>query len=540
MNAQRTPQSAAQLLSTGQVIVAAALVLLAISEAAVLGPLALLKTAVALAIVFYVVFVGFKIALWSASGSRDVPLYRLPDAGEPDLPWYTILVPLRGEAEVVAKLVEALCRLRYPARKLEILLLLEDYDLDTQAAVKEISLPDHFHVLIVPDVGPRTKPKACNFGYMHATGERVVIFDAEDRPEPDQLLRAVAAFRAITARHPDVGCLQAELAFWNPRGGWVSSFYWAEYVVHFQRVLSGLARLRLIPPLGGTSNHFSIKALDAVSKDNGNWEFPDAHGKTMIMRGPWDPYNVTEDADLAFRLALSGYRIGMFASVTYEEAPDTARKAKNQRSRWLQGYAQTGLVHTRHPLQSMRRVGPLRYLAFTLFMLGTPVSLLLNPLMWATTIFYIVSRVERLTAASTFINGLFPTPVYFAGMMVAVAGNAALFYQKLVTPIARQQRSERASEGSTQHPLGGYLSRQEYGLCSRLLLTPLWWAFTSLSAYRAARKLLIPSQRSQWDKTPHGHALREEAEVEMAPIRRRDAQQSARPIQQESWSTRAT
>jgi cellulose synthase/poly-beta-1,6-N-acetylglucosamine synthase-like glycosyltransferase len=518
MHARGMGQSAAQLISTGQVVVAAGLVLLAIAEAAAFGPLALLRAIVGVVIVFYVVFVGFKIALWWASD--DCPQYTLPAAEDESLPRYTILVPLRGEAKVVAKLVEALCRLRYPVAKLEILLLLEGYDLDTRTAVERISLPPHFHVLVVPDAGPRTKPKACNFGYVHASGHRLVIFDAEDRPEPDQLLRAVAAFRAIRRSQPDVGCLQAQLAFWNPRGSWVSSFYWSEYVVHFQRVLPGLARLGLIPPLGGTSNHFTVDALDAVADANGVWTFDRDAAETVTMRGPWDPYNVTEDADLAFRLALSGYRIGMFSSITYEEAPDTPRKARNQRSRWLQGYAQTGLVHTRHPLRSIRRVGSLRYLAFILFMLGTFSSLLLNPVMWAMTILYIVCRVESLTEAATFIHGLFPGPVYYAGMSVAIAGNAALFYQKLITPVRRQQQaeSEAASDRPEQHPLGAYLSREQYGLCFRLLFTPLWWAFTSVSAYRAARKLLTGSQRSHWDKTPHGHALLTETELEKASI----------------------
>jgi hypothetical protein len=124
--------------------------------------------------------------------------------------------------------------------------------------------------------------------------------------------------------------------------------------------------------------------------------------------------------------------------------------------------------------------------------------------------------------------------------MVAVVGNAALFYQKLITPIARQQRSELGSEESAQHPLGDYLSRQEYGLCFRLLLTPVWWAFTSISAYRAVRKLLIPSQRSNWDKTPHGHSLMEEAKLEIASVTATDVHPPRRPIQRESWSTEAT
>lgn len=93
------------------------------------------------------------------------------------------------------------------------------------AAAAALDLPAQFEVLIAPDAGPRTKPKACNYGYTRATGEIVTIFDAEDRPEPDQLLKAVAGFRAAAAGGPRVGCLQARLVFWNPRGSWISSFY---------------------------------------------------------------------------------------------------------------------------------------------------------------------------------------------------------------------------------------------------------------------------------------------------------------------------
>jgi hypothetical protein len=503
------PETAARLLSTGQKIFAVVLLLLALAVAVAFGPVILLKIGVALAIAFYIVFVGFKFVIWCAAARSADPQDRLPAEDDPHLPRYTILVPLFREANIIGELVKALSGLRYPVEKLQILLLLEKDDEETQTAAAAIDLPGQFQVLTAPDAGPRTKPKACNFAYGYATGEIVTIFDAEDRPEPDQLLRAVAGFRAAS---PRVGCLQAKLVFWNPRGSWISSFYWAEYVTHFQWVLTGLARLGLIPPLGGTSNHFSRDALDAVSQANGLWEFTDGDGNLVAMRGPWDPYNVTEDADLAFRLAMAGYQIGMLSSVTYEEAPDVARVAKNQRSRWLQGFAQTGVVHTRHPLRLIRSVGPLRYLAFILFMLGTPFSLLLNPLMWAATIFYVISRLDALTAVSTFIDGLFPTPVFYAGAFVAVAGNAVLFCQKLITPLRRQQQSEMTSPGAGL-PLANYLYQQEYGLTCRLLCTPLWWAFTSVSAYRALRKLLIRSQRSSWDKTPHGHELAREAEL---------------------------
>ncbi len=512
MHRLHKPETAARLLSAGQLMFVVVLILLAIAVAVVSGPILLLKVAVGLAIAFYMVFVGFKFAVWCAAPKSAEPQCPLPAEDDPDLPRYTILVPLYREANILVELVKALSCLRYPAEKLQILLLLEKDDDETQAAAAAMDLPAQFQVLTAPDAGPRTKPKACNFAYSHATGAIVTIFDAEDRPEPDQLLKAVAGFRAIPAGAPRVGCLQAKLVFWNPRGSWISSFYWAEYVTHFQWVLAGLARLGLIPPLGGTSNHFSRDALEAVSRANGRWEFTDGDGGLVTMRGPWDPYNVTEDADLAFRLAMAGYQIGMLDSITYEEAPDTAHVAKNQRSRWLQGFAQTGLVHTRHPLRLMRSVGPLRYLAFVLFMLGTPVSLLLNPLMWGATILYVVSRLDALTAVSAFIEGLFPTPVFYAGVLVAVAGNAVLFGQKLITPLRQQQRSELASAGAGL-PLANYLYQQEYGLTFRLLFTPLWWAFTSVSAYRALRKLLIRTQRSSWDKTPHGHELATETEL---------------------------
>jgi glycosyltransferase XagB len=509
-------ENAARLLSRRQIVVGLLLLIAITATGIFLGPLVFLQAAAGAVIAFYLLFISLKLSVSWASMKSRVPGYRIPSVSDPDLPRYTVLVPVYKEGNVIAPLVKALSSMRYPCSKLEVIMLLEPDDAETLAAVNRIALPENFRVLLVPSAGPRTKPKACNAGYQHSNGDILVIFDAEDRPDPDQLLRAVGAFRVIADRDPSVGCLQAQLAFWNPRESWISSFYWAEYVVHFKTVLVGLSRLGLIPPLGGTSNHFRMEALDAVARTNGVWQLEDTDGGGGIW-GPWDPYNVTEDADLAFRLALAGFSIGMLDSKTYEEAPDTARKARNQRGRWLQGYIQTGLVHTRHPLGMMRRVGPLRYLAFVMFVLGTPVSLLLNPIVWGVTILYIASRLAGDSAGAVFIDKLFPASVFYAGMLVAVVGNLVLYVQKLITPLRRQQETDVHSQTLGQHPLGGYLSLQEYGLTARLLLTPLWWAFTSVSAYRALRKLLVPSQRSHWDKTPHGHALATEAELERSP-----------------------
>lgn len=243
MHSSRGAGSAAQLFSRGQVILGSLLLLTVIAVWTIFGLVVSLQTIAGAVTAFYVAFLGIKLFLWCGSAKVKVPKYGIPHPNETDLPRYTILVPLYREANVIQPLIKALSSLHYPSSKIEVLLLLEPDDKETLAALEHTTLPDSFRVLTVPYAGPRTKPKACNYGYEHATGDLLVIFDAEDRPDPDQLLRAVGAFRAINASDPRVGCLQAHLAFWNPRESWISSFYWAEYVVHFQTVLAGLSRL---------------------------------------------------------------------------------------------------------------------------------------------------------------------------------------------------------------------------------------------------------------------------------------------------------
>src|SRR5260370_7390429 len=95
--------------------------------------------------------------------------------------------------------------LDYPAEQLQILFLTEADDAETRKAIRALSLPPHFKVLVVPDGKPRTKPRACNYGLMHAKGPCVVIFDAEDIPEPLQLTNTAPTFSIPST---DVACLQ--------------------------------------------------------------------------------------------------------------------------------------------------------------------------------------------------------------------------------------------------------------------------------------------------------------------------------------------
>ena len=258
----------------------------------------------------------------------------VPDA---DLPTVTVLVPLFREVAVVPDLVAAIGRLDYPARLLEVLILVEEADPETAAAARAHVPPcSGWRVVVVPKGTPQTKPRACNVGLALAQGELVVVFDGEDRPEPQQARLAAA----VLAADPRLAVVQARLGCDHAGAGspLVARLWALEYAALFGVVLPALARLGLPFLLGGTSNWFRASALRAA--------------------GGWDAHNVTEDADLGVRLARLGWRSGTIDSTTWEEAPVTALAWLRQRARWLKGFAVTTIVHARTPRQTARDLGP--------------------------------------------------------------------------------------------------------------------------------------------------------------------------------------
>ncbi|MDX2201717.1 MAG: glycosyltransferase [Hyphomicrobiaceae bacterium] len=191
------------------------------------------------------------------------------------LPRYSVLVPLFRESAVIPDLVAALGALDYPRTKLEVLLLIESVDLETQAALLKQRLPPHFKVIEVPDCAPRTKPKALNYALGFASGDLLVVYDAEDRPQPSQLRHAAEVFASAAA---DVGCVQARLNIYNPGQSWLSRQFTIEYSALFDAILPSLERHGLPIPLGGTSNHFrGIMQQAHLAKQFKNLAFLDLH-----------------------------------------------------------------------------------------------------------------------------------------------------------------------------------------------------------------------------------------------------------------------
>jgi cellulose synthase/poly-beta-1,6-N-acetylglucosamine synthase-like glycosyltransferase len=282
--------------------------------------------------------------------------------GEP--PTYTLLCPLYREAEAAPGLLAALATLDYPHERLDVKFVLEADDRATFAALSGAILPAWAEIVRVPPSEPRTKPKALNFALASARGEFVCVYDAEDEPDPRQLHEALDAF----ARHgPHLGCVQAPLVAINADESWISRQFALEYAIQFGQALPFWAGLRAPFAIGGTSNHFRMEALRDC--------------------GGWDPYNVTEDADIGFRLARCGWSMTTITVPTYEDAPITMNAWVRQRSRWIKGHMQTWLVLMHDPLGLLSELGPAKFCAVQLQLGGgrALIELATAPSYWAKT-----------------------------------------------------------------------------------------------------------------------------------------------------------
>ena len=364
-----------------------------------------------------------------------------------DLPTVSILLPLYHDGECAKTLVSAISRMDYPAEKLDILLLLEEDDRETQEALQSLLLPQHFAMLVAPDSAPRTKPKACNIGLQYAKGEYVVIYDAEDIPDSDQLRKAMEKY---SAAGPELACVQGKLNYYNAEENWLTRLFTLEYSLWFDWLLPALERTNAPIPLGGTSNIIRTDVLKSL--------------------GGWDAFNVTEDADLGLRLARAGYKTAVIDSTTYEEANCKIGNWLRQRSRWMKGYIQTWLVHMRSPVQLIRDVGWHGFLAIQLFLAGTVFSAAVNPILLALALFVLNNSEPTETTNNLIIHG---------SLTAFAMGN--LFYIILLA-VAPARR--------------GW-----YTLAAYAVTAPLYWVLSSLAVYKALWQIV--RRPYYWEKTQH-------------------------------------
>lgn len=389
------------------------------------------------------------LALSKARDIRLAPadLERPPDGSQ--WPRYVIILPMYHEGAVLPHLVESMRRLDYPADRLEIRLLVEADDEETMNVARGMDLQPPFRIVTIPVSYPRTKPKACNVGIEDGEADYLVIYDAEDRPEPDQLKKAAVAFSRMP---PEVACIQGRLNFYNPDRNVLTRCFTAEYATWFGMSLPGLDGMHAPIPLGGTSNHFRLPVLREL--------------------GGWDEYNVTEDCDLGLRLHIRGWRTRMLDSTTWEQACHDPFLWIRQRSRWAKGYAQTYLVHTRDLVGLTRRLGLIGSLHFHLLIGGSILCQLINPVYWFMAALWLLCRPAG-------VDQFFPGPVFAMGALCLFAGNFVFAY---TTAIACVQSGV------------GHLAK--YGL-----VMPLYWVMHSVGAWKGFLQLI--TRPHHWEKTTH-------------------------------------
>lgn len=375
-----------------------------------------------------------------------------PEAHLPDpdhWPHQSLILCLRDEADIVPRLIARLARLSYPDTRLDVLLVIEEDDAPTAAALDRVMLPPWARTVRVPKGTIHTKPRALNHALALCRGEIVGILDAEDAPDPD-VLRLVA--RTFAARPARVACLQGALDFYNGPRNLLSRAFTLEYGAWFRALLPGLDRMGLPVPLGGTTVFLRRAALDAL--------------------GGWDAHNVTEDADLGLRIARAGLRTEIIPTATMEEATCAPWAWVRQRSRWIKGFAITWAVHMRAPRQLWRDLGPRGFAAVQVLLLGSLSQQALAPVLWS--LWLPMVGVDHALAALL--------PLWAKVGLAILTGGAELI------SLAACLRGLRLSG----QPVPRWAA----------LLMPAYYPLASFAALKAVAELILCPFR--WDKTRHG------------------------------------
>jgi len=404
--------------------------------------------------VFFLVAILFKMFL-ALVGSRfelhqAVTRDEVKDLKPDDLPIYTILLPVYREDKLIKKLIWNLQSLDYPREMLDIKLIIEEDDDKTMNAVRNLDFPAIFEVVVVPFHMPKTKPKACNYALHFSRGKYLTIYDAEDIPDTDQLKKVVALFAKLPSNYT---CVQCALNYFNRNENFLTRMFTLEYSYWFDYMLPGLDTLDIPIPLGGTSNHFKL--------DN------------LVELGAWDPFNVTEDADLGVRAYAKGYKIAIVNSTTFEEANNEPFNWIRQRSRWIKGYMQTYLVHMRNPLALLRKVGWRGFLGFNFFIGATPLTFLVYPFLLGIFVCYLVFDLST-------IRTLFPDWVLFMSIFNLMVGNILMIYINMMA----------------------VFKRRFYELILFSIANPVYWLMHSVAAFKGLYQLIV--KPFYWEKTEHG------------------------------------
>lgn len=273
-------------------------------------------------------------------------------------------------------------------------------------------------------------------------------------PEPKQLKQVLQVF---SQSNQDVKCIQCKLTFFNRYDNILSRLFNLEYAIHFEYLLLGLEKFNIPIPLGGTSNHFKTEILKELYA--------------------WDPYNVTEDADLGIRIYQKGYKCKIINSTTDEECTKTFKSWIRQRSRWIKGHIQTYLVHMREPYKFYKKSGFVGFIGLSFFLAAPCFIFIIAPIFFMLCILMFLGAVNLTNNMSAQFDIIINISIFlfFYGKLLQVL-------QAIITMI-----------------------KKEY---SNMILTSFlfsfYWILHSIASYKALWQLI--RRPHFWEKTDHGNS----------------------------------
>jgi cellulose synthase/poly-beta-1,6-N-acetylglucosamine synthase-like glycosyltransferase len=425
-------------------------ILLSLAIAAFTAPVMMLQAALSLVFAALILLMGFRLScLFALQSPVALPMKSEERLKTIKRPKVSLLVPLYKESLILARLYDRLKALAYPKELLEICFIYEEKDQETKDALAALNLPYYMKTIEVPAGQLQTKPRAMNYALDFCSGSIIGIYDAEDAPEINQIEQVVQKF---AVSDDNVASIQCVLDFYNPKTNWMSRCFTVEYAILFRLILPALDKLNLPIPLGGTSVFFRRDILEKL--------------------GRWDAYNVTEDADLGYRMYRMGYRCEWIKSATYEEANYRTVPWIKQRSRWLKGLFLTTLVHFKRPLELRNKIGILGTLSMASL---TIVPWILCPLAPIIIPIWVLSFGVDLPIYSElperFINPL------------------------IITFIATEIMTIYLGFKATDTVQDKYLRPW-------ILTTLFYWPITCLAAYKALFEVFV--RPVYWDKSEHG------------------------------------
>jgi len=304
-------------------------------------------------------------------------------------PSVSVLIPAHNEKNVIGKTLEAMLNQDYPDDKLEIIVI-DDASTDGTGAICDRFSRDNDQMKVVHRLhGGNGKPDALNEGIKVATGEVILVFDADYVPCTPMLIRRLVRH----FKDPKIGAVQGNVLVWNKKENLITRLVYLERIGGFEIEFRGKGLFSIPVQFGGTVGGFRRTVLEEI----GYWN---TEGLSSL----------TEDTEATIRTILSGYGIKYdVTAYCYEEAVDSLKKYYHQRRRWATGHQ---ACFFKYVIDVLRAGMPLSTKIDTLFVLNyyfIPVLVLVAIFLTAVDYFWIPVK-------------LIHNPIWWWGILLWLAG----------------------------------------------------------------------------------------------------------------------